>query len=148
LPGGVGEALAEDVLEIEAEEEVPEVREFVERAVTPEEPVELADDAELVVEDVVVADVEAEELTVLLIEEVDSLSSSPPSIDAELEEPEADEVPELLAETLAPTLMLKEDEAVAVLAAGLLTELNLPSNRFKCVSLSSVTTSLPTDFLK
>jgi hypothetical protein len=112
LPGGKVEALAEDVLEIEAEEEVPEVREFVERAVTPEEPVELADYAELVVEDVFVADVEAEELTVLLIEEVDSS--------------------ELPAETLALTLMLEEDEAiVAVLTAGLLIELNLPGNRFR-----------------
>lgn len=100
-------------------------------------------------EDVVVADVEVEELTVLLIEEVDSLSSSSPSVDAELEEPEADEVPELMVDMLTPTLILEEDEAVVtVLAAGLLTELNLPGKRFKCVSLSSVTTSLPTDFLK
>jgi hypothetical protein len=129
LPGGKVEALAEDVLEMEAEDEVPEVREFVERAVTPEEPAELAEDAEIVVEDVVVADVDAEELPLLLIEEVDSLSSS------------------LLADTL--TLMLEEDKAlVAVLVPRLLTELNLPGNRFKCVSLSSVTTSLPTDFLK
>jgi hypothetical protein len=118
LPGGKVEALVEDVLEMEAEDEVPEVREFVERA-----------DAEIVVEDVVVADVDAEELPLLLIEEVDSLSSS------------------LLADTL--TLMLEEDKAlVAVLVPRLLTELNLPGNRFKCVSLSSVTTSLPTDFLK
>jgi hypothetical protein len=129
LPGGKVEALVEDVLEMEAEDEVPEVREFVERAVTPEEPAELAEDAEIVVEDVVVADVDAEELPLLLIEEVDSLSSS------------------LLADTL--TLMLEEDKAlVAVLVPRLLTELNLPGNRFKCVSLSSVTTSLPTDFLK
>ena len=117
MPGGVVEALAEDVLEIEAEEEVPGVRDIVERAVTPDEaPVVPVGDADMVIEDVVAADAEAEELPVI----------------AELGEPETDEVPELPADMLTPTVMLEENETLAaVLAPRLLTELNLPGSRFR-----------------
>jgi hypothetical protein len=136
LPGGRAEALAEDVLEMEAEEEVPDVREVVKGAVTPDEiPVALEDDAEIVVEDTIVADAVAEELPLPLVVEVDSSSSS--LVDAELKELVIDEVPELLADKLPLPLILipiplelatdREDEAVA----GLFIELNLPGSRFR-----------------
>jgi hypothetical protein len=142
--------MAEDVVEIEAGDDVPDVREDVKGAVRPdEELVALEGDADGVVD--------LEELPSSLLVEVVSLSS----VDAELKELVPDGIPELLVDIsmleLALTLILPpleldanlEDEAVvAELVAGLLLELNLPGKRFKCVSLSSLTTSLPIDFLK
>jgi hypothetical protein len=128
LPGGKAEALAEDIVEMEADEEVPEVREAVEAVVTPdEEPVALKEDAGIAVKDAVVADSDAEELPLSLV--------------AELKELGIGEVPELPEErlmlALALMLMLElttplEDEAVvAELVAKLLIELNLPGSKFK-----------------
>lgn len=126
LPGGKAEALAEDIVEMEADEEVPEVREAVEAVVTPdEEPVALKEDAGIAVKDAVVADSDAEELPLSLV--------------AELKELGIGEVPELPEERLMLALMLLleltttlEDEAVvAELVAEPLTELNLPGNRFR-----------------
>ena len=126
LPGGKAEALAEDIVEMEADEEVPEVREAVEAVVTPdEEPVALKEDAGIAVKDAVVADSDAEELPLSLV--------------AELKELGIGEVPELPEERLMLALMLLleltttlEDKAVvAELVAEPLTELNLPGNRFR-----------------
>jgi hypothetical protein len=126
LPGGKAEALAEDIVEMEADEEVPEVREAVEAVVTPdEEPVALKEDAGIAVKDAVVADSDAEELPLSLV--------------AELKELGIGEVPELPEERLmlALALLLElttplEDEAiVAELVAKLLIELNLPGSKFK-----------------
>lgn len=128
MPGGKAEALAEDIVEMEADEEVPEVREAVEAVVTPdEEPVALKEDAGIAVKDAVVADSDAEELPLSLV--------------AELKELGIGEVPELPEErlmlALALMLMLElttplEDEAVvAELVAKLLIELNLPGSKFK-----------------
>jgi hypothetical protein len=126
LPGGKAEALAEDIVEMEADEEVPEVREVVEAAVTPNEgPVALKEDAGIAVKDAVVADSVAEELPLSLV--------------AELKELGIGEVPELPEERLMLALMLMlelttplEDEAVvAELVAKLLIELNLPGSKFK-----------------
>ena len=135
LPGGRAEALAEDVFEMEAEEEVPDVREVVKGAVTPdEEPVALEDDAEIVVEDRVVADADAEELPLPLVVEVDSSSSS--LIGAELGELETVEDAELVDKLTLPLIPIliplelatdREEEAVA----GLSIELNLPGSRFR-----------------
>jgi hypothetical protein len=128
LPGGKAEALAEDIVEMEADEEVPEVREAVEAVVTPdEEPVALKEDAGIAVKDAVVADSDAEELPLSLV--------------AELKELGIGEVPELPEErlmlALALMLMLElttpleDDAVVAELVAKLLIELNLPGSKFK-----------------
>ena len=66
-PGGKAEALAEDIVDIEAEEEVPDMEVVVEAIVTPEELVVLAEDVDIVIEEVVEAGAEAEEYSSVLI---------------------------------------------------------------------------------
>jgi hypothetical protein len=64
FPGGTAEALAEDIIEIEGEEEVPEKREVVGETVTPDgEAAALPEDADMVIEEVVVAEVDSAELS-------------------------------------------------------------------------------------
>jgi hypothetical protein len=142
--GVLPEGTAEDAVEIEAAEEVPERSEVVKGAVRPdEELVALEKDTDVVVD--------LEELPSSLVVEVVSSSS----VDAELEELVTDETPELLVDIpmleLALTLILTPlelDTNTEEVVASLLLELNLPGKRFKCVSLSPVTTSLPANFLK
>lgn len=141
--------LAEESVEVEADEEIPEAREVVEGVVTPdEELVVLNEDVDAAIEDVVAVEADIEELKV----EVGS-SSFPSSAEAEFEELEADEDVELLTDMLMLMLILiliplelnaiPKDEVDPKP-----TELNLPGSRLKCVSLSSVPTSLPATFLK
>jgi hypothetical protein len=155
--------MAEDVVEIEDEEGDPERSEVVEEIVTPDEGlVALEDGVDPVIDDVVVAEAESEALPLpLVVEMVWSF------VDAELEigevtelEPDGDtelvEIPMLglplmlilVLTSLELVPSLEEEAAVEDELDANPTELNLPGNTFKCVSLSSVTTSLPTTFLK
>ena len=60
----MAEALAEDIVEIEAVERVSEMEEAVEEAVTLGKLVLLAEDVDMVIEEVVVAGAELEELEI------------------------------------------------------------------------------------
>jgi hypothetical protein len=145
FPGSV----AEDVVEIEAEEEVPERSEVVEEIVTPDEGlVALEDGVDPVICDVVVAEAELEALPLpLVVERVWS------SVDAELESPEIGEVTKLepdedtelveipmlelplrlilVLTSLELVPSLEEEEAVEDELEAKPTELNLPGSKFK-----------------
>lgn len=60
----MAEALAEDIVEIEAVERVSEMEEVVEEAVTLGKLVVLAEDVDMVIEEVVLAGAELEELEI------------------------------------------------------------------------------------
>ena len=143
------EVLAEESVEVEADEEIPEAREVVERVVTPDEELAvLVGDVDIDIDDVVAVEADIEELKV----EVGSSSSSS-SVGVELEELEPGEDVELLtvALMLVPILIPTPLELDAILKDEVdpnPTELNLPGSKLKCVSLSSVPTSLPATFLK
>ena len=132
--------MAEDVVEIEAEEESPERSEVIEEIVTPDEGlVALEDGVDTVIDDMVVAEAESEALSLpLVVEMVWSF------VDAELEigevtelEPDEDtelvEIP-MLELPLMLILVLTSLELVPGLEDDVdakPTELNLPGNRFK-----------------
>jgi hypothetical protein len=160
FPGGVAVA----IVEIEkAEEEVPERSEVIEEAVTPDEELVVPEeDADTVIDDMVVAEAESEALSLPLVVEmvwsfvdaeleIGEVTELEPDEDTELVDTPMLELPLMLMLVL-PSLelvpSLEDEAAVEDDVDANPTELNLPGSRFKCVSLSSVTTSLPTTFLK
>ena len=142
FPGG----MAEDVVEIEAEEENPERSEVIEEIVTPDEGlVALEDGVDTVICDVVVAEAESEALSLLLVVEmvwsfvdaeleIGEVTELVPDEDTELVEIPMLELPLMLilvltSPELAPSL--EDEAAVEDDVDANTTELNLPSKRFK-----------------
>ena len=138
--------MAEDVVEIEAEEESPERSEVIEEIVTPDEGlVALEDGVDTVIDDMVVAEAESEALSLPLVVEmvwsfvdaeleIGEVTELEPDEDTELVEIPMLELPLMLilvltSPELAPSL--EDEAAVEDDVDANTTELNLPGNRFK-----------------
>ena len=138
--------MAEDVVEIEAEEESPERSEVIEEIVTPDEGlVALEDGVDTVIDDMVVAEAESEALSLPLVVEmvwsfvdaeleIGEVTELEPDEDTELVEIPMLELPLMLilvltSPELAPSL--EDEAAVEDDVDANTTELNLPGKRFK-----------------